>query len=260
VRLCLRSLPVKLFTLTFYPSFKNYNIAQCKKEMENSIYFLNCSSSLKEKEEKEEKEAFATTAKKTADIIRQLSATKTEAGYARPCETVICGQKEILHVRNFKNLGIDLDIGEGERDAGMFYSQNKDVVVLAKGAVDNCLELCQKFGLTLKTGKSCEILLHIYMLLGVEMLGLLAEGGFSFIIRQKLLDSTVVYAGRGEQDTEYLFIRIMHDIGGIEVSSSKTQFIQTRKSMLVPNGLFFQITFPENGHNYPFRWRWMKTH
>ena len=81
------------------------------------------------------------------------------------------------------------------------YLDNK-LFVMANAEIYNYKQLAIDYNIKLKTNSDCEIIIHLYKLLGIEKTIKLLDGVFSFII----VDNNVVYIGRDPIGVRPLFM------------------------------------------------------
>jgi len=91
--------------------------------------------------------------------------------------------------------------------------EQQDVVLMCNGEIYNYKELAKVYSCTLRTHSDCEIIIHLYRLLGIQMISLL-DGVFSFVLYDRL--SQIVYVGHDPLGIRSLY---MSTDNGLFVSS-----------------------------------------
>lgn len=90
----------------------------------------------------------------------------------------------------------------------MFEDTSKQIIVVCNGEIYNFLKLCEEYNLELHSGSDCEVILHLYRLIGLDAMIKKLEGEFSFCICEIDKESKEVklYAGRDECGKRELYI------------------------------------------------------
>lgn len=88
--------------------------------------------------------------------------------------------------------------------------EGKVVYVVCNGEIYNYLELCEKYNIVCKSGSDCEVLLHLYKLIGIDALIKELNGEFSFCISEvnRVSGEVKLFVGRDQAGT-----RILHWTG-----------------------------------------------
>lgn len=79
-----------------------------------------------------------------------------------------------------------------------FENESKQIFVLCNGEIYNFKELCEKYGIELKSGSDCEVILHLYLLIGLDatIKELLGEFAFCICECDKVTGEVRLLAGR----------------------------------------------------------------
>jgi len=88
-----------------------------------------------------------------------------------------------------------------------------NVILMCNGEIYNYKELAEEYDITLQTDSDCEIIIHLYRKLGIEMISLL-DGVFSFVLQDKI--SKMIYIGHDPLGIRSLY---MSTDNGLFVSS-----------------------------------------
>jgi asparagine synthase (glutamine-hydrolysing) len=89
-----------------------------------------------------------------------------------------------------------------------FENEQKQIYVLCNGEIYNFQELCQKYSIKLSSESDCEIILHLYNLLGLDAMIRELEGEFSFCVCEinKMSKEVKLFVGRDQAGTRMLYI------------------------------------------------------
>jgi asparagine synthase (glutamine-hydrolysing) len=87
-------------------------------------------------------------------------------------------------------------------------AENKVVYVVCNGEIYNYKELCEKYNIVCKSGSDCEVILHLYKLIGIDALIKELNGEFSFCIADidKTSGEVKLFVGRDQCGIRPLFI------------------------------------------------------
>lgn len=77
-------------------------------------------------------------------------------------------------------------------------------ILVCNGEIFNYKDLVKEYNLTLNSQSDCEVILHLYLLLGMEKTIRLLDGDFAFVLYD--LDSQTIYAGRDKVGVRPLFV------------------------------------------------------
>jgi len=85
---------------------------------------------------------------------------------------------------------------------------NKVVYVMCNGEIYNYKELCSKYNIVCKSGSDCEIILHLYNLIGIDEMIKELNGEFSFCVSEinKSTGEVILNIGRDQAGTRMLYI------------------------------------------------------
>lgn len=88
-----------------------------------------------------------------------------------------------------------------------FEDEEKQLYVLCNGEIYNFEKLCQKYGIELKSRSDCEVILHLFRMIGLDASIRELEGEFSFCICEinKITGEVVLHVGRDQGGTRMLY-------------------------------------------------------
>lgn len=89
-----------------------------------------------------------------------------------------------------------------------FEDEQKQIYVMCNGEIYNFRELCEKYNLELHSGSDCEVILHLYRLIGLDTMIKELGGEFSFVIIEiyKETKEVKIFVGRDQAGTRMLYI------------------------------------------------------
>lgn len=89
-----------------------------------------------------------------------------------------------------------------------YEDENKQLYVLCNGEIYNFKELCAEYNLKLHSGSDCEVILHLYQLIGLDAMVKALLGEFSFCICEvdKATKEVKLFVGRDQAGTRMLYI------------------------------------------------------
>ena len=120
-----------------------------------------------------------------------------------------------------------------------------DVCVMCNGEIYNYKQLADKYNITLKTNSDCEILVHLYRMLGIQMISLL-DGVFSFVILDKI--TKTFYVGHDPIGIRSLYMT--YEKNNIIVSSEMKCLTDFNKRIdMVSPGIYHRYNLNDKSFN-----------
>jgi asparagine synthase (glutamine-hydrolysing) len=123
------------------------------------------------------------------------------------------------------------------------------ILLICNGEIYNYKELARLYNICLKSNSDCEIIIHLYLILGIEKTIKILDGEFAFVLIDCNLG--IVYAGRDQQGVRPLFIGQSYDKVIAFSSLLKSLNFCERVEQFPPghywssaNGLLIQYSFP----------------
>ena len=90
----------------------------------------------------------------------------------------------------------------------IFEDDNKQINVLCNGEIYNFKQLCEKYSIELKSGSDCEVILHLYCMIGLDAMIKELSGEFAFCICEidKKTKEVKLFCGRDQLGIRHLVV------------------------------------------------------
>jgi asparagine synthase (glutamine-hydrolysing) len=142
-----------------------------------------------------------------------------------------------------------MNLGSSTGLLGLTTGDLKHLWLVCNGEIYNHQELAQKYGIELTTGSDCEIIIHLFLKLGMDKLCRELDGVFAFCLYDH--KSRVMYSARDRYGVRPSFFGKNKETGELAIASEMKAITQIATDVQqFPPSSWWSSEFPDSFHHY----------